>query len=498
MLLSRLQDAEACQDRESAQLVRKTAKLICKSRGLFEKDVGEPNDLGEVALLQAAAEGESALTLRLLKLSGANIETGLNERVASQKHEAGNEDCRREELESGDISAHGGDASDDEASTLGGAASSANRTALMIAAENGHANTVLVLYELGADVRRAGDDGLTALMLASRNGHTVTVRKLCELRADVHAVSKGAEPRTALMLAAEYGHVDTVQALFELGAHLWSTEVNDSALCLAARRGHPETVRLMCRLMSESRTQLIRNGLSNIVEVAGAGTRAISDRLASKDTLDELLLQRAGRPKKSNFGHIVEECLASNQKTVCALRELLHNVRHSHDLLVELEKARALALQHGESPQESPLGMAALTDDSPSVPSQPLAASLVSTRMGIRPTQHFNDGAGDWNGLAQESEGNVYREIREILEQAIQEVKDSQPLLVENPDGTSSNSRTQPPPEEGQNSVFHDLLGYGILAARFMLEYRGLISAAPTLPSVQVQPAIPNLPDSKG
>ena len=115
MLLSRLQDAEAGQDRESAQLERKTAKLICKSRWLFEKDVGEPNDLDEVALLQAAAEGESALTLRLLKLSGANIETGLNERVASQKHEAGNEDCRREELESGDLSAHGGDASDEEA-----------------------------------------------------------------------------------------------------------------------------------------------------------------------------------------------------------------------------------------------------------------------------------------------------------------------------------------------------------------------------------------------
>ena len=94
-------------------------------------------------------------------------------------------------------------------------------------------------------------------------------------------------------------------------------------------------------------------------------------------------------------------------------------------------------------------------------------------------------------GLKAYTDNGISLEEFEVVDQG-------EDCFYENPDGTSSNSRTQPPPEEGQNSVFHDLLGYGILAARFMLEYRGLISAAPTLPSVQVQPAIPNLPDSKG
>ena len=54
-------------------------------------------------------------------------------------------------------------------------------TILMFAAQNGHASTVEVLVNAGADVNDVKDDGWTALMLAAQYGHEQTVSSLLDL-----------------------------------------------------------------------------------------------------------------------------------------------------------------------------------------------------------------------------------------------------------------------------------------------------------------------------
>uniref|UniRef100_A0A0G4GFF9 Uncharacterized protein n=1 Tax=Chromera velia CCMP2878 TaxID=1169474 RepID=A0A0G4GFF9_9ALVE len=89
-------------------------------------------------------------------------------------------------------------------------------TALFFAADCGHADTVKLLLERGADVDFAMDDGWTALMLASQRDSKETVRELLEGGADVNKQTKDGD--TALHLAAGKEYLEEVVRLL-LGAN---------------------------------------------------------------------------------------------------------------------------------------------------------------------------------------------------------------------------------------------------------------------------------------
>lgn len=113
---------------------------------------------------------------------------------------------------------------------------------LMVAAVQGHARTVAVLLEHGADpnfqvASSSGDDsGLTPLMLtaASRQDNDCT-SLLLQNKADVNTKCDGG--LDALMIAARHGLTDTVEMLLQTGADYkrarpgGATALMDAASC---------------------------------------------------------------------------------------------------------------------------------------------------------------------------------------------------------------------------------------------------------------------------
>jgi ankyrin repeat protein len=453
-LQKQLDKAEGEKDKSE---VKKIAIRICKCKGLFEKGVNDTNDIGEVTMLRAAAEGESALTLKLLKLAGADINTGQSQ----------DDDCAKENCEG----IHGDRSNDAESNQQRPIPLSA-KTALMIAAENGHTNTVLVLHELNADMS-ATSEGFTALMLAAKNGHTETVLKLCELHADVHQLCLLESRKTSLMLAAENGHKDTVQALFNFGAKLWSYETDCSALCLAAENGHIETVQLLCRL-SNIQAQTVKNGLADLLAMARKGSTSITDKLVSWETIEHLLL--IGPASSFNFDHVVTQSEISKESTVNAIKDLFHNVQKNHDFSSELKKARALVVGKTQVPG----GITADDEANPKEPREDEESKPKTQVINdvVLLSNEEKDGPAPLRAtstLEVKARESVYVQIKSHLDEQI-EIWSARDLLKlgggDSPSGVDAAGSSS----GLEISLIQDVIGYGVVAAHGILEYRGLIS----------------------
>lgn len=116
-----------------------------------------------------------------------------------------------------------------------------NWTALHMAAARGHAVTVQLLVDKGADVNAATykpnyvASGSTALHWAARNGHEKVLQVLLENGAEIDLQTPGHE--TALHWAAQNGHVRAITLLLDKGANLeahaghWITPLESAASC---------------------------------------------------------------------------------------------------------------------------------------------------------------------------------------------------------------------------------------------------------------------------
>ncbi|MCX6278007.1 MAG: ankyrin repeat domain-containing protein [Bacteroidetes bacterium] len=139
-------------------------------------------------------------------------------------------------------------------------------TALMIAAENGYADIVQALLEMGAVVNaKRFDIGATALHFAGQNGHYDVVEDLLKNGADVNA--KMNDGKTALMAAALDGHTEIVNQLLDHGAII-NERKNDGTtpLILAAMEGHAETVRVLVARGADLYSQVI-NGTASYTPI---------------------------------------------------------------------------------------------------------------------------------------------------------------------------------------------------------------------------------------
>ena len=121
-------------------------------------------------------------------------------------------------------------------------------TPVFIAVQNGHAEVVRVLAKLGASIQTPMKDGTTPVSIAAENGDTHLVRLLHELGADLATPSKVGE--TPVFSAASFGHVETVRVLAELGASVQTPRTQDGVtpLFIAAMEGEVEVVRLLAQL----------------------------------------------------------------------------------------------------------------------------------------------------------------------------------------------------------------------------------------------------------
>ncbi|MCJ1395570.1 hypothetical protein MMC18_008456 [Xylographa bjoerkii] len=99
-------------------------------------------------------------------------------------------------------------------------------TALMHCSAENHGDSVLTLFDDGADLEAHDEAGSTALMLASMRGNTFIVSVLCSQCAKIDAQNDNGE--TALFLAAIGGHSDIVEALLIYKANIRHRNITDS------------------------------------------------------------------------------------------------------------------------------------------------------------------------------------------------------------------------------------------------------------------------------
>ena len=171
---------------QSEEKREKLALQLCKLKGLIVRDIDETNDMGESAIVQAAANGADEKALKLLIYANADV------------------------------------------------SGSDGKTAVVKAASAGHSATVRALSALGAEIDgkvKFGDDDLSATMAAAAGGHNSTLKELFDLRADFST-------EEIAFWAAKGGHSDTIQVLHSLNAKF------EAGKCMAwaAINGHSSTV----------------------------------------------------------------------------------------------------------------------------------------------------------------------------------------------------------------------------------------------------------------
>ena len=194
-------------------------------------------------------------------------------------------------------------------------------TLLFIAAQEGHANIVDRLIDLGADKNKGNKNGATPLYIAAENGRTDTVRCLVSEGADKdkvltsdgvtplwiaaymghteivrHLVSEGADKDkgnkngvTPLYIAAENGRTDTVRCLVGLGVDKDKGRITDGAtpLWIAAYMGHTEIVQCLVGLGADKDKGLTTDGATPLYIAAENGrtdtVRCLVSEGADKD-----------------------------------------------------------------------------------------------------------------------------------------------------------------------------------------------------------------------
>merc|ERR1712216_916829 len=111
-------------------------------------------------------------------------------------------------------------------------------TSAGIAAQQGHTAMIQLLYELGADVHRARNDGGRPIHIAPAYGHDKTLLLLLSLRADINAIDDYGQ--TPLILACLKGHSREVRILLTHKCDPSLMTANGGRAADAARAGGAE------------------------------------------------------------------------------------------------------------------------------------------------------------------------------------------------------------------------------------------------------------------
>ena len=169
------------------------------------------------------------------------------------------------------------------------------KPALYWASFNGHAETVKMLLDKGANIEAKDIYGRTALILASIYGHKETVDMLLDKGADVNAKDNGG--RTALVWACQNSYnidptnpdyndilkkrIDIVQNLLTYGANVNQNVMGMTLLQRAKENNHKKTVTVLEQHIK------FKNLLDTLTENTENNENVFSKRL-SKRALDNL------------------------------------------------------------------------------------------------------------------------------------------------------------------------------------------------------------------
>jgi len=129
------------------------------------------------------------------------------------------------------------------------------RTAVYLAAINGHANCIMHLAQLGADVRLPDEEeGFSPLHMAAVHGHIGAVKALLQCKADIKYVTQGIK-LAPLHMAAIEAQEETIELLLEAKADINPKDGNgETVLFAAAKANRAATVQLLTEKKAEPNT----------------------------------------------------------------------------------------------------------------------------------------------------------------------------------------------------------------------------------------------------
>ena len=158
-------------------------------------------------------------------------------------------------------------------------------SSLSISCQKGHAKTVILLLERGADVDHVDKKGYTPLLHAAAGGHLKCVEFLLRYGADIEAHTEPSKD-TSLSLVCSIGRKDVAELLLQHKANKEHRNSSDyTPLCLAANGGYVPVIKTLFKYDVEinSRTNS-RLGISPLMLASMNGhTEAV-----------KLLLSRGG------------------------------------------------------------------------------------------------------------------------------------------------------------------------------------------------------------
>mmetsp|Transcript_66827 Transcript_66827/g.178648 ORF Transcript_66827/g.178648 Transcript_66827/m.178648 type:complete len:320 (-) Transcript_66827:183-1142(-) len=207
------------------------ALSICRTKGLVEQGVNEPDRQGETPLMRAAGSGRGLGEIQLLAMARADVNLkGANGQAALHLAASYGHVATVEALAS--VSAN------IEADDNGGL------TAMHMAAQCGSVEVLHVLKRLGANPRATNWQDSTPLVLAAQGGHLGAIRALVDIIQE-SGVGIDKDLNQALLIAARYCRVDAMDLLVSLGADVSKAEAEGSrytALHYAAIGGYPAAI----------------------------------------------------------------------------------------------------------------------------------------------------------------------------------------------------------------------------------------------------------------
>jgi ankyrin repeat protein len=119
-----------------------------------------------------------------------------------------------------------------------------NNAPLVVAVWKGDAKIVQLILDRNVDVNAKDSDGDTPLILATREGHTEIVKLLLDSGANIEA--RNDNGNTALIYAAFYGYSEIADLLLNKGADMEAKNIfGNTPLIFTLRHGHLDIVELL-------------------------------------------------------------------------------------------------------------------------------------------------------------------------------------------------------------------------------------------------------------
>ncbi|CRG83829.1 Receptor-interacting serine/threonine-protein kinase 4 [Talaromyces islandicus] len=159
-----------------------------------------------------------------------------------------------------------------------------DRTPLILAAENGQADMVKLLIDMGVDKEAKDSDDRTALYAAAENGHENVVKVLVELGAN----KEGSGDYTPLGVAVAEGHWAVAKLLLDNGVNPegMSGEYCKSALLSASSSGNADMVKQLLDKGADINAVEADYGWTALTRAAEDGDEAVAKVLLGYDGLN--------------------------------------------------------------------------------------------------------------------------------------------------------------------------------------------------------------------